>query len=196
MGGYRIRPNQIAGVVSISRLHNIAFEDKSSREGIQENATFELFKNLLLDIIGIFEEDRNTIMYNLSELYRGQHPKMDKADDIAKKNAGKKTEDGQESEIGTLAEGYNNLKIELQDKDAEIAMLRGLASMGISVATYTHELRSVMERLLSRTSSLRAIMLQYLPEESFKDVNKYENPYYDLELMHGEDEKFYYSIFL
>lgn len=191
MGGYRIRPNQIAGVVSISRLHNIAFEDKSSREGIQENATFELFKNLLLDIIGIFEEDRNTIMYNLSELYRGQHPKMDKADDIAKKNAGKKTEDGQESEIGTLAEGYNNLKIELQDKDAEIAMLRGLASMGISVATYTHELRSVMERLLSRTSSLRAIMLQYLPEESFKDVNKYENPYYDLELMHGEDEKLY-----
>ena len=129
MGGYRIRPNQIAGVVSISRLHNIAFEDKSSREGIQENATFELFKNLLLDIIGIFEEDRNTIMYNLSELYRGQHPKMDKADDIAKKNAGKKTEDGQESEIGTLAEGYNNLKIELQDKDAEIAMFRGLASM-------------------------------------------------------------------
>lgn len=191
MGGYRIRPNQIAGVVSISRLHNVAFEDKSSREGIQENATFELFKNLLLYIIGVFEEDRNTIMYNLSELYREQHPQRDKADKIAKENAGKKTEDGQESDLGTLAEGYNNLKNELQDKDAEIAMLRGLASMGISVATYTHELRSVMKRLLSRTSSLRKTMLQYLPEESFKGIIKYDNPYYELDLMHGEDERLY-----
>ena len=50
MGGYRIRPNQIAGIVSISRLTNAAFEDKSSREGIQENTIFTLFKNLLLMI--------------------------------------------------------------------------------------------------------------------------------------------------
>lgn len=130
-------------------------------------------------------------MYNLSELYREQHPQRDKADKIAKENAGKKTEDGQESDLGTLAEGYNNLKNELQDKDAEIAMLRGLASMGISVATYTHELRSVMKRLLSRTSSLRKTMLQYLPEESFKGIIKYDNPYYELDLMHGEDERLY-----
>ena len=50
MGGYRIRPNQIAGIVKISRLTNAAFEDKSSREGIQENEAFALFKNLLLQI--------------------------------------------------------------------------------------------------------------------------------------------------
>ena len=194
MGGYRIRPNQIAGVVSISRLHNVAFEDKSSREGIQENATFELFKNLLLNIIAVFEEDRNTIMYNLSELYREQHPIMDKADRIAKREAQKadeKTNKEQESELETLAQGYTNLKNEIRDKDAEIAMLRGLASMGISVATYTHELRSVMERLLSRTETLRTTMHQYLPEDTMQDIIKFENPYYQLELMHDEDEKMY-----
>jgi signal transduction histidine kinase len=194
MGGYRIRPNQIAGVVSISRLQNVAFEDKSSREGIQENATFELFKNLLLNIIEVFEEDRNTIMYNLSELYREQHPVMDKADKIAKRETQKsdeKTNDRQETELETLAQGYTNLKNEIRDKDAEIAMLRGLASMGISVATYTHELRSVMERLLSRTETLRTTMHQYLPEDELQDVIKFENPYYQLELMHGEDEKMY-----
>lgn len=193
-GGFRIRPNQIAGVVSISRLRNMAFEDKSSREGIQENDTFELFKNLLLHVIGAFEEDRNTIMNNLSELYREQHPITDKADEIANnatKNKEQASNEQQNSDLTTLAESYNNLKNEIHDKDAEIAMLRGLASMGISVATYTHELRSVMERLLSRTSSLRKMMLQYLPEESMQGVIKYENPYYALELMHGEDEKLY-----
>jgi len=70
LGGYRIRPNQIAGTVNISRIYNESFQDKSGREGIRENDVFDLFKNLLIEIIGIFENDRNVIMYHLSELYK------------------------------------------------------------------------------------------------------------------------------
>lgn len=197
LGGYRIRPNQISGVVSISRLTNTAFEDKSSREGIQENATFTLFKSILLQIIGAFELDRNTVMYNLSELYREQHPIMEQANKIAEKATVNNREDSlsndkaHKSEIEVLAEGYRNLQNELRDRDAEVAMLRGLASMGISVATYTHELRSVMERLLPRTEMLKDTLIQYLPMDHFAEVSKYDNPYYALDLMHGEDEKLY-----
>lgn len=70
LGGYRIRPNQIAGTINISRIHNDSFQDKSGREGIRENDVFDLFKNLLIEIIGLFENDRNTIMFHLSELYK------------------------------------------------------------------------------------------------------------------------------
>ncbi|MBY0479711.1 MAG: ATP-binding protein [Chitinophagaceae bacterium] len=78
LGGYRIGPNQIAGTVKISRLHNSSFEDKSGREGIIENDVFELFKNILLEIIGFFEKDRNTIMYHLSELNKFKNKEEEK----------------------------------------------------------------------------------------------------------------------
>lgn len=70
LGGYRIGPNQIAGTINISRVYNISFQDKSGREGIIENDVFELFKNVIKEIIAFFEKDRNIIMYNLSELYK------------------------------------------------------------------------------------------------------------------------------
>lgn len=191
IGGYRIRPNQIAGVVNISRLTNSSFEDKSSREGIQENDAFLLFKNLLLHIISAFENDRNTVMYNLSELYREEHPVEQKTDEIIKKVLSSDDNENQSKEareLKTLARSYQSLESKLSAKDAELSMLRGLASMGISVATFTHELRSVMLRLLPRNQLLETILLRYLPREKFDGV-RFGNPYRELETMKKEDEK-------
>ena len=69
-------------------------------------------------------------------------------------------------------------------------MLRGLASMGISSATFTHELRSVMIRLLPRNELLKNILLQYLPEKQFEGM-RFDNPYRELRNMKEEDEKLY-----
>lgn len=192
MGGYRIRPNQIAGIINISRLTNAAFEDKSSREGIQENETFALFKNLLLQIISVFELDRNTVMYNLSELYKEEHPQTTRAKEIADKALDSKVENpSKEAEdLKILAADYKSLEIELSDKEAELSMLRGLASMGISSATFTHELRSVMIRLLPRNELLKNILQQYLPEKQFEGM-RFDNPYQELRNMKGEDERLY-----
>lgn len=193
IGGYRIRPNQIAGIVSISRLTNPEFEDKSSREGIQENDAFTVFKNLLIQIIAEFEYDRNYIMYNLAEQYKEDHPITIKAQDIAKQALNQKSEEGQtedKKKLKILAESYHSLEEELKDKEAELSMLRSLASMGISVATYTHELLSVMKRLLPRNNLLRNILTKYLPEDQFANM-RFNNPYKELEAMRGEDEKLY-----
>jgi hypothetical protein len=42
--GYRVEPENIAGSVKISRLGNELFQDKSSREGLQENMSFKYLK--------------------------------------------------------------------------------------------------------------------------------------------------------
>ncbi|WP_286727944.1 MULTISPECIES: sensor histidine kinase [Sphingobacterium] len=73
LGAYRIRPNQISGTVHISRLTNLSFQDKSGREGIQENEVFDLFKSLLIGIINEFERDRNIIMYSFSQLHKARN---------------------------------------------------------------------------------------------------------------------------
>ena len=47
-GGYKIRPNQISGSINISRITNESFQDKSGREGIQENDAFHFFKEIII----------------------------------------------------------------------------------------------------------------------------------------------------
>lgn len=191
LGGYRIRPNQIAGVVNISRINNPSFEDKSSREGIQENDAFALFKNLLLKIISVFELDRNHIMYNLSEQYKVEHPVEQRAKDIVKKALQYNEEQSEKNkDIKILASSYQSLEQELEDKEKELAMIRSLASMGISVATFNHELRSIMLRLLPRNELLRSILMKNLPVERFEG-QRFGNPYKELDIMKGEDEKLY-----
>lgn len=64
--GYKVRPENIAGAIKISRLTNLEFEDKSSRDGLQETKTFKVFKNLIISIIAKFEEDRSSIAKELS----------------------------------------------------------------------------------------------------------------------------------
>ena len=195
-GGYRVRPNQISGSVFISRLQNAVFEDKSSREGIQENEDFALFKNLLLTIIGAFETDRNTIMYNLNLLYKKNHPIDGKAKEIsdrvneeAKNKGNGKNGTSEPTNEEVLAAGYSSLESELSDKENEIRLLRGLASSGIAIASFTHELKSLSNRLLPRTEILVELLKEYISSDQLREVDKYDNPYYHIELIREEDNK-------
>lgn len=192
MGGYRIRPNQISGSVFISRFENKVFEDKSSREGIMENEEFNLFQNLLKLVIEVFERDRNTIMYSLSTYYKFLHKDEERARDISeeiKRQEKTKEGSGATENERILAEGYSSLENELSEKEAEIRMLRSLASSGIAVASFTHELQSLSKILIPRTDLLKGAMQAFVPEELANAKNKFENPYYLLHLIREDDIK-------
>ncbi len=191
MGGYRIRPNQISGSVFISRFGNKAFEDKSSREGIMENEEFNLFQNLLRLVIEAFERDRNTIMYSLSMYYKSLYKDEERAREISEeiKQQEQKKGSGTTENERILAEGYSSLENELSEKEAEIRMLRSLASSGIAVASFTHELQSLSKILIPRTDLLKRAMQSFIPEELANEKSKFENPYYLLHLVREQDIK-------
>lgn len=195
MGGYRIRPNQIAGAVYISRLNNLFFNDKSSREGMQENEEFNLLKSLLLRVISEFENDRNTIMYSLSQLDKALNPNEAKARDLSwsiaqeRKNKNENGSGSAKTREEILAEGYLNLENLLNEKDSELMLLRGLASTGIVVTSFTHELKSLSNRLIPRTSSLESLLKNYIQPETMAHIDRFDNPYYHIELIRQEDQK-------
>lgn len=212
LGSYRIRPNQIAGTINISRLSNISFQDKSGREGIQENDVFDVFKQIIIGLISQFEKDRNTIMYSFSELYKKKHKEAEdkrKAEELAKeileKEGGKKTPDDQttgakgdegsdaqhagapsQNEID-LARGLQAQKEEIREKDDEIRLLRSLSGVGLIVASFAHELRSIRSLLSSRTDDLRQILTSLLDERKVKALPNEENPYTLLNDMREQD---------
>lgn len=69
-GDFHIKPNQVAGTINFSRVSKLFLDDKSGREGLIENDTFILFKNILLGIISELEMDRSSIAENLSDYYK------------------------------------------------------------------------------------------------------------------------------
>jgi signal transduction histidine kinase len=184
MGGYHIRPNQISGVISISRLTNGALDDKSGREGIQENAAFEFLQKIVRAMISLFEEDRNTVMYNLSQLYNKENA-VEKAKIVAEEaiKSGVINTDNYQK----LVEGYNAAKRELEDKESEIQLMRNLASTGLLISSFGHELRSIDLALGGRTDMLRQILNDLIPEEDLAQVNKYQNPYTLIDALKDED---------
>lgn len=72
--GYKVRPENIVGAIRISRLTNLEFEDKSSRDGLQETKTFKVFKNLVISIIAKFEDDRASIAREFSAYAKSRSP--------------------------------------------------------------------------------------------------------------------------
>jgi signal transduction histidine kinase len=211
LGGYKIRPNQISGTINISRIHNINFQDKSGREGIQENETFELFKNLLKEIIGFFEKDRNVIMFHLSELDKKRNKEaeakrkaQEEADRIIKEqeeeeanpnsnNTGNTTNDSSNSHTTdaekSLAKGFKILEGELEEKNQEIRLLRNFASVGLIISSFAHEVKSLRSRLIPRTTFLVKELKKYLNEEDLKKLENDDNPLYMIKLIQEEDTK-------
>lgn len=225
LGGYRIRPNQIAGTIKISRLHNTSFQDKSGREGLIENDEFELFKNIIKEVISLFERDRNVIMYNLSELHKRNNVEAEKlrrakeeAEKIRKhkeereeKEASSETqnENTSSSESGSSNESTSSnenkeyseseenmadailiLEKENEKKDEELRLLRSLASVGLIISSFAHEVRSLRARLIPRTKFLVNELRNHLNEEELeKNLDKDDNPFYMIDLMRDEDVK-------
>lgn len=210
LGGYKIRPNQIAGTIKISRLHNESFQDKSGREGIIENEEFELFKNILLDIIGLFEKDRNVVMYNLSQLYsvrneeaeklrkakeeaerirKQKEERKDSSESRGKENSSEENKEYSESEEN-MADAIFILEKESGKKDEELRLLRSLASVGLIISSFAHEVRSLRARLIPRTKFLVDELRNHLDEEELaKNLDKDDNPFYMIDLMRDEDVK-------
>ena len=208
-GGFRIRPNQISGTIHISRLKNKSFEDKSGREGLQENESFKLFKNILLELIKIFEKDRNIIMYNLSQLQKNKEEeikkiareeaeKIEKEQELRERKEQKSQQDNQSNNADNdkqnnrdeiFAKATVTYEKELRDKNEEIRILRSLASVGLTVSSFAHEVKNLRARLVPRNDHLKSQLSKFLKQEDLINIRKEENPFYMIDLNYQEDLK-------
>lgn len=159
-GSWRVQANQICGQIRISRL-NDNLPDKSSREGIVETKEFKLFRELVVNFIEKLEEDRQYVIRKLDKLYKST-AKGEQALKIAKEelNKYKKEEDEKErnnkdneadSEKKRRYENFHKAisyqEERIQDLQEEMGLLRTLATTGIVVNTYIHEIKALTTQL-------------------------------------------------
>jgi signal transduction histidine kinase len=203
-GGYRVEPENVAGAIKISRLTNVDFEDKSSREGLQENKTFQVFKTLITSIINIFEYDRAYIAREMAlydDVRFGPEREKNKADALAREiiadrrakspdstaNAENYDKEAQEKEILAFAVEQKGEEIEKLKEEQKV--LRGLASSGIVLASFSHDLSKLNNVLGSRIDKLKNLFSEKILESEYEKVEERKNPYAQLENMRKQDLK-------
>lgn len=208
-GGWKVEPENISGAIKISRLTNLNFEDKSSREGLQENKTFLIFKQIISSIISELEEDRAYIARAMDEYYNEKHSdriSREKAEELAKgvleRNKKEKEEqvkkgvkpedikvDAKSNEAVVLAELNKEKDEEIEKLRDEQKVLRGLASSGIVLASFSHDLSKLNDVLASRVDKVKALIAEKVEAEVFEKLEDRKNPYVQLEKMKKQDLK-------
>lgn len=192
--GYHVRPQQVYGIVNISRIDNINFEDKSSREGLQENDSFTLFKEIIKSIIEVFENDRNQIMISLKKIYDEANKKnqaKEAADKIIKNKDKTKSNNAadEKTEKETLISAIEAYKEDIEELQDEQKILRVLASAGLIVTSFAHEFRNHTDSILPRTDELKEVLLQVIDINKLKDLPDFFDPYIMLSDMRKQDER-------
>ena len=152
-------------------------------------------------MINIFEKDRNTIMYNLSQLSKNRDEeikrkareraeKIRREQETSNNNQDNTNQDASDQDqfFADVTETYEK---EIADKNAEIRILRNLASVGLTVSSFAHEVHSLRTRLIPRNEHLIKEISKYLDEDSLieKGIQKEENPFHMLRLNYQEDLK-------
>ncbi|WP_422358909.1 ATP-binding protein [Reichenbachiella sp.] len=208
-GGWKVEPENISGAIKISRLTNLNFEDKSSREGLQENKTFLILKQIISSIISELEEDRAYIARAMDAYYEEKHSdriNRDKAEELAKgvlerskkekeeqAKKGIKPEDvkadSRSNEAVVLAELNKEKDEEIEKLRDEQKVLRGLASSGIVLASFSHDLSKLNDVLASRVDKVKTLIEAKVEAEVFEKVEDRKNPYVQLEKMKKQDLK-------
>jgi signal transduction histidine kinase len=200
-GGWRVRPDNVSGAINITRLGNSDFEDKSSREGLQENQTFQILRKIILKIMAIFEEDRSAIAKEMDSFFVDKDGNTKYAEKLAERileEARKSKEKGSINKLNnnSLDEEKIILSKTIEDKKEEIEglkdeqkLLRGMASSGIVIASFSHDLSKISQNLTSRIDKVKRIISLSLSENDFIEIEDRKNPFYLLEKMKKQDVK-------
>lgn len=170
-GNWSVRNLQGYGCIYISRVLNNCIIDKSSREGFIDNEYFSLFKEVITNIISIFEQDRQHIARELKAYKRQKYEEEKKKEEASRlaeailekdkinKNIKNKRKSKKNTKIITpteavhLAEAVKIFEDEKEELLSEIKLLRALATNGLITTSIIHDLKGLNAILAKRAES-------------------------------------------
>jgi len=216
IGDWRVRPEQTAGIITISRKINPLLKDKSDRGALQENNSFETFKNIIIGVIHEFELDRTKILnpyflYKKEVAERIQEELIQiRAEELADKIIGerkkaeqkyygkkfneidlfkqKMEEEEKKSYERTFKDTFRKMEEEFLSKEYdEIVQVRALASLGLVVSSFAHELKEIRNNS-TEIKSLKKIFISLISENK-KKLEEYRDGIDILELLNENSKK-------
>lgn len=201
IGDWRVNNESVAGIITISRKNNPLLEDKSDRGGIQENDSFNTFKNIIIAVIHEFEVDRSRILnpiylFNQQKRKEEQEKEIQKqAEALAKKiiEEQKRNPESDENKEQERVETFfkesvrNIIEEKADEENQEIVQVRSLASLGLIVSSFSHELKEVSNNA-SEIIELEKYALSLIPNDK-KSSTDYQDMVDIFQLLKEDKEK-------
>lgn len=195
-GNWTADSSQLVGEINISRL-NETLNDQANREGIFEDQDFELFKKIIIAILGYLEKDRQLVIRKLSDLWdlenqpqKAEEDIKDKYEQYKKKREGKapeeKTQDKKEDDeyihVEDAQKAIDGKNAQISNLEDENRLLRSLATTGISINTYMHEIRTLIHDLKMHSKrASEAYRIRNNIDEAVASINSVRNITKDFE---------------
>lgn len=201
-GTWKVNSEQITGIINISRATNKMIKDQANRDGLVDTQEYSLFKEILIEIISEFEKDRQYVLRKLrsynnkkneyDNAYEHISQKLKEYDTQLKKN--KENKSGNSSVVSNKVDlsfdvshiETEKVKIVIEEKDNiirdladENSLLATLATTGIVVNMYIHELRtlnvSVFGGIINSKDRIKIIQNKTSDENILKECDKIIN---------------------
>ncbi|EAK9793732.1 sensor histidine kinase [Listeria monocytogenes] len=199
---YLMQANQLSGFINITKEKNNVFEDQANREGLKKSAEFTYLKKTILLIVKEFSKVRSDIHIWFNEYLKSisdidfhseQGVKKKKTiDKLLQKNNGLQKQLFNDTEfkklIGpeTILELYALSDITQEENDSLISesdMLRTLATQGIIMSTFAHQVkndRAFFKNAAGVLNDMGAFYtkkygIDFSEEEAIYDIHKYAN---------------------
>ena len=178
LGRYRVSSNQLVGTVSVSRTRNINLEDKANREGIIENDAFQDLKDFLLDAIRYLELQRQEKerRFQRREGYEFKqiisdidtiNVKMDRFLQLELNDESSYTDNRLErkAELIEFKDKLDDFKENLEAKLEENQLLRALATVGIALSTFSHEIQARVSSISNELTLTKPLLDGLRPKQ-------------------------------
>lgn len=200
--GWRVPPQQLAGTIHITKEGNPLLADQSNREGIMNERAFAAFREIIIGLIGTFERDRayiygqfdkafdldNPVEADVKEGTRIAEEVLGEAEATKESASGEPHDKPQDATL-KVAKALVSKTRENEALRDDIQVLRGMATLGTVLVSFTHELKQIKANMHSRRSRMDIALKAVADEEKLAKVAGPINPYNILDRWSREDEK-------
>lgn len=168
-GAWRVRENQMAGKVEIDKKRNSVLQDLSNRQGLDENIFYELFVEILLSGIRVFERYRQKIirLVNEKNAHKEESPPAPVSDKIVSNPGSVATLTVEErkqlaAEIKAYQRAHNEALRECKDVETrykyDVRILNVLATLGLKASSIAHEVKNDKNSLADNIDNIIAAL--------------------------------------
>jgi signal transduction histidine kinase len=209
--GWNVPPQQVAGTLYITKEGNPELDDQSNREGIRNERAFVAFREIVRALIGEFEHERSYILGQFSAAYERDNPPPPNVREALRivdqyrretteSDAGKggpqpQTPDADSPEARATADIVQvgeALASKVQENEAlrdDIQVLRGMATLGTILVSFTHELKQIKADMEARGDRLAKAVMGVIDPDLLAKTPMPANPFSVLDRMRRQDEK-------
>lgn len=151
-GSWRVRENQISGVVKIDKKRNNYLQDLANRQGLDENNHYKLFVEIIHIGLAEFERYRQSLIRDINKKNKPEAKKEDSITTKVVKNPGiiKTLTKDEESRFADELKGFineqreykNNIENTEKRYKYDVRILNVLATSGLKATSIAHEMKN------------------------------------------------------